>query len=134
MSHKSETRTHLTNFISFINTQFSSNLQCIRTDNGPGFLMSEFYKSKGILHHRSCVECPQQNGIVERKHQHILNVARSLFFQANIPKHFWHLAIAHAVHLINRLPSPLLPNRTPFYLLYNKHPDYTYFKSFGCLA
>lgn len=88
MSHKSETRTHLINSITFFTAQFSSTLKCIRTDNGYEFLMSDFYKSKGIMHHISYVKCPQQNGIVERKHQHVLNVARSLFFQANIPKHF----------------------------------------------
>jgi len=43
---------------------------------------------------------------VERKHQHILGVARSLLFQANLPKTFWAHAIGHAVHIINRLPTP----------------------------
>ena len=75
MKTKSEARQHLTNFISFIETQFNRKLKCLRSDNGPEFLMSDFYQAKGIVHHRSCVETPQQNGIVERKHQHILNVA-----------------------------------------------------------
>lgn len=39
MTHKDETCKHLTNFISFISTQFSSNLKCLYSDNGPKFLM-----------------------------------------------------------------------------------------------
>jgi hypothetical protein len=90
MKNKSETRTHLINFISFIETQFNKKLKCIRSDNGPEFLMTSFYLSRGIIHHRSCVETPQQNGIVERKHQHILNVARALSFHSHLPHNLWH--------------------------------------------
>ena len=134
MAHKGETRKHLVNFISYIETQFSTKLKCLRSDNGPEFLMYNFFQSKGILHQRSCVECPQQNGIVERKHQHILNVARSLSFQAHLPKNFWHLSIQHAIHLINRLPTPLLHNKSPFTLLHNALPTFSHLKCFGCLA
>ncbi|KAI5424562.1 hypothetical protein KIW84_030660 [Lathyrus oleraceus] len=53
------------------------------SDNGSEFLMTSFHLSRGIIHHRSYVEIPQQNGIVERKDQHISNVAHVISFQSH---------------------------------------------------
>ncbi|XP_061351896.1 uncharacterized protein LOC133296864 [Gastrolobium bilobum] len=82
---KSEARKALQNFIIMIENQFQKNVKCVRSDNGAEFAMTSFYQEKGILHQRICVENPQQNGVVERKHQHILNVARALIFQSHLP-------------------------------------------------
>jgi hypothetical protein len=60
----------------------------------------------------SCVETPQQNGRVERKHQHILNVGRALLYQSKLPHSVWSYAIHHVVFLINRVPTPLLQNQS----------------------
>ena len=48
-----------------IHTQYNVTPKTVRSDNGPEFLLTDFYASKGILHHRSCVETPQQNARVE---------------------------------------------------------------------
>lgn len=76
--------------------------------------MQDFFLNNGIVHQRSYVEIPQQNGTVERKHQHILNVARAISFPANLPKKLWNFAIQHSVHIINRVPTPLLQNKCPY--------------------
>src|SRR4051812_27101152 len=90
--------------------------------------------SKGILHQTSCVETPQQNGRVERKHQTILNIARALLFQANLPKKFWSFAVQHAVFIMNRVPSIVLNNKSPYQCLHNSVPELHILKIFGTLA
>lgn len=72
--------------------------------------------------------------MVERKHKHLLEVARSLTFQSNTPKHFWGDCILHAAYIINRLPSPNTNLKSPFKILNNYPPDYSTMKTFGCLC
>lgn len=96
--------------------------------------MPQFYASKGIIRQRSCVESPQQNGRVERKHQYVVNVARALLFQSKLPKHFLSYAILHATYIINEVPSTLLKNKSPYFLLYNQTPNLHDLKAFGSLC
>ena len=134
LHNKSEVRQHIINFTVFVQNHFKTNIKTIRTDNGVEFAMSNFYASKGIIHKKSCVETLQQNGIVERKHQHILNVTRALLFQANLPPIFWEFAVNHVVFLINAIPTPLLDNITPHEKLFGKPYDISFLKVFGCLC
>ena len=80
MKQKSETSSLIQSFFNLNKTQFSVSIKMIRSDNGSEFQIHSFYAQHGILHQRSCVGTPQQNAIVERKHQHLLAVARALRF------------------------------------------------------
>jgi len=134
MHSKGETRSLLRNFIIFAKNQYGKNIKIIRSDNGPEFCYTDLYNQYGIDHQRSCVETPQQNAIVERKHQHVLNVARSLMFQSNLPKVYWTYAVSHAIHLINRLPTPTLKNKSPYEIFHGDPPTLLHLKVFGCLC
>ena len=127
---KSKVQINVQNFIIFIENQFDTKVKNVYSDNGPEFFLPNFFASKCILHQRSYVETPQQNGRVERKHQHILNITRALMFQSNLLNNFWSYAINHFVYLINRVPSPVIGNKIPFELLYNQKPNFEMLKVF----
>lgn len=79
----------LKKFCAMVDRQFDKKVRVIRSDNGYEFIcLRPFFEHEGILHQTSCVYTPQQNGHVERKHGHILNVSRSLMFQASLLIHF----------------------------------------------
>jgi hypothetical protein len=124
MQHKSEARSLLQSFINLIKNQFSTTIKIIRSDNGPEFIIPSFYSDKGIIHQTSCISTPRQNGVVERKHRHLLNMSRALLFQAHLPSCFWGDVILTAAYLINRTPTPVLSSKSPYEKLYNSKPNY----------
>ena len=71
LHNKSEVRNHIVSFVAYIENNFKTTIQTIRTDNGVEFAMKDFFSAKGIVHQTTCVETPEQNGIVEHKHQHL---------------------------------------------------------------
>ena len=122
-------------FFAMIARQFETHVKIVRSDNGTEFkCMLDYFDTHGIIFQTSCVGTPQQNGCVERKHQHILNVGRALMFQGNLPITFWGECVLGAVYLINRTPSGLLHNKTPFEILFGQAPEFDELKVFGCLA
>jgi hypothetical protein len=135
MKFKSETQGLLKLFITFVHTQFNCQVKNIRSDNGLEFIsLKPFLSTHGILLQNSCSYTPQQNGVVERKHRHLLKVGRALRFQANLPLQFWGESLLTATYLINRLPTPVLNHKSPYELLYGKPPIYTHLRAFGCLC
>ncbi|GJZ52107.1 serine carboxypeptidase S28 family protein [Tanacetum coccineum] len=103
----------LTTFCKFVQTQFDSKVKVIRSDNALEFLkglLGPYLTEQGIKHQTSCVDRPQQNGRVKRKHMHLLEIARALRFHSHLPLEFWGD------------------------LLLKKKPDYQNLRVFGCLA
>lgn len=109
----------------------------LRLDNGTKFFNSqcnELLESLGIIHQISCPYTPQKNGYMERKHRHILQVARALKFQSLVPMIFWGDCIRTSVYLINKLPKYVLEDKCPYEMLYNKSAKLDHLRVFGCLC
>ncbi|XP_062116485.1 uncharacterized protein LOC133830512 [Humulus lupulus] len=53
----------------------------------------------GTVYQTSCTDTPEQNGVIERKHRHIIEIARSLLLSSSVPSQFWGEAVLTAVNL-----------------------------------
>uniref|UniRef100_A0A2N9H1V0 Integrase catalytic domain-containing protein n=1 Tax=Fagus sylvatica TaxID=28930 RepID=A0A2N9H1V0_FAGSY len=105
------------------------------TDCGGEFTSTEFNSycaNSGIIHHLTCPHTPQQNGVAERKHRHLIQITLALLSQSGLSLSYWSYAIATACHLINKLPTPLLNMSSPWEQLHHVKPDISYLRTFGC--
>ncbi|KAJ0587122.1 putative RNA-directed DNA polymerase [Helianthus annuus] len=137
LKSKIEVFENIESFYELLLTQFKKRVKVFRSDNGTEFVnhkMEIFCKTKGILHQTTCSYTPQQNGVVERKHRHLLNLARSLLFQSGVPLNFWSECLLTAVYIINRLPSSVLLGKSPYELVFGFKPSLAHFRVFGCLC
>ena len=134
---KSDVCVVLQNFFCLVQTQFHSKVQVIRTDNGSEFVNAEcnkLFTSLGIVHQRTCIHTPQQNGIAQRKHKHILEVARAIKFQGHISIKFWGHCILSVAYIINRLPTPVLHDKSPYEKFHKQQPSLQHLRVLGCLC
>jgi len=94
-------------------------VKTIRSDNALELCLNReataFFLSKGIIHQTSC---PQQNGVVERKHKHLLETSRALLFHSSLPIKCWGECIFTATYLINRFPSKVIKGASPFQIFF----------------
>lgn len=135
LTDKTQVQQTLKDFLAMVSRQFSKEVKIIRSDNGTEFTsMRKFFSANGIVHQTSCVGTPQQNGRVERKHRHILNIARALMFQGKFSTEFWGECVLAAAHLINRTPCEIHKGKTPYEIIFGSAPSYGELKVIGCLA
>lgn len=81
MNTKIEVNYLIPHFFSMVKTQFKTKIQQLRSDNAHDFFNKsnyQYFSNLGVIHQSSCVHTPQQNGVVERKHRHILNTTHAL--------------------------------------------------------
>jgi histone deacetylase 1/2 len=122
---KSETLTQFINFKTMVELQFNCKIKTVQTDGGGEFRpFTKYLTNLGVIHRLTCPHTHHQNGLVERKHRHIVETGLTLLSQANLPMKYWDHAFITAAFLINRMPTPVLENQSPYYALFQKQPDY----------
>ena len=135
IQQKSEFFNVFVQYCKLVENQVQLTLKTIRTDGGGEFsskIFASFLQQKGIFHQQTCPHTPEQNGVVERKHRHLVETGLTLLAQSSLPKSFWVETFHTALFLINRLPIVDANTTSPYLKLFDHAPDYSFLKVFGC--
>nr|GEW73727.1 hypothetical protein [Tanacetum cinerariifolium] len=106
-------------------------------DNGTEFFnqtLREFYEYVIISHQTSVARTPQQNGVVERRNQTLVEVARTMLIFSIALLFLWAEAINTACYIQNRSLIRIRYNKTSYELMQDKKPDLSFFYVFGALC
>ncbi|GJV30923.1 retrovirus-related pol polyprotein from transposon RE1 [Tanacetum coccineum] len=137
LEQKSNSFMALKSFLKFVSTHFEGKVKIVRFDNALEFVKGQFgpyLESQGIMHQTSCVDRPQQNGSVKRKHRHILDIVKALILHSKLPLKFWGDCVTTVTYLINIIPSSIIGNVTLNEFIRKKKPVYEHLRVLGCFA
>ncbi|GKA97971.1 retrovirus-related pol polyprotein from transposon TNT 1-94 [Tanacetum coccineum] len=127
---KDETPTVVIKFLKQIQVGLNKTVRFIRSDNGTEFVnktLYDYYESVGIFHQKTVPRTPQQNGVVERRNQTLVEAARTMLIFSKAPMFLWAEAVATACYTQNRSLIHTRHDKTPYELVHNKKPDLTFF-------
>lgn len=91
-------------------------------------------KAAGIIHQTTTPYSPEQNGTAERMNRSLIERAKCMLLNANLPKQFWADAVHTAAYVINRSPTQSLFFKTPEELWSGHKPSVKHMRIFGCEA
>ncbi|KAJ9538998.1 hypothetical protein OSB04_031731 [Centaurea solstitialis] len=132
---KDETSSLIINFIKAVQVQLKLPVQTVRTDNGTEFkntVLKSFYHSLGITQTFSAARTPEQNGVVERRNRTLVEAARSMLAESQLPQYLWAKAVNTACYTQNRSIIHRRFGQTPYHILFGRIPSVGHFKVFGC--
>ncbi|XP_016725652.1 uncharacterized protein [Gossypium hirsutum] len=134
---KSEVASIFLKFKAAAESETGCKLKTLRFDNGTEYTSSGihlFYDEAGIKHQLTNTYTLQKNGVSERKNKSLLDMARCLIFERNLPKTFWAEAVNTTVYLQNKLLTKALAQKTPFEAWFRFKPSLAHLRVFGCVC
>lgn len=97
-------------------------------------MLTDFLNQNEIIFRHPCSYTHHQNGLIERKYKHRVELGLTLMAQANLPfKFLWHV-VHTAVYHINSLPTTVFKLISPYEKLFKHKSNYNFLRCFGCLC
>jgi len=134
LRNKSDFESVFISFQKMVENQLNTKIKVFQSDGGGEFVSNSLkaHFSKHGIHHRiSCPYTPQQNGLAERKHRHLVELGLCMLFHSHTPQKFWVESFFTANYIINLLPSSVLKNVSPSETLFGQKPDSSSLRVFG---
>ncbi|KAJ3708372.1 hypothetical protein LUZ61_012077 [Rhynchospora tenuis] len=130
---KDEVVTVFSRFKLQVENLFSSTIKILRTDGGTEFKpITRLFPQ--LVHQITCPYTPEQNGVAERKHRHVIELSLATISHASIPLTLWDEVFSSIVYLINRLPPSNSTDLSPYELLFQRSPNYLELRVLGSLC
>ena len=93
-----------------------------------------FCAKEGIKREWTAPYNPDQNGVAERKNRTIVEAARAILYDQEMPKFLWVEACNTVVYVQNRMPHNTLDKVTPESVFTGSKPEVSHFRIFGSIA
>nr|GEU45720.1 hypothetical protein [Tanacetum cinerariifolium] len=134
---KDETPEVLIDFLRLVQRGLQAQVRIVRTDKGLEFMnqtLHAYFAAEGILHQTSFTRTPEQNEVVKRRNNTLVEAARTMLSAAKVPLFFWAEAIAIAYFTQNH--SLVIPRheKTPYHIINDQKPSVKFFHIFGSLC
>ncbi|GJS36534.1 retrovirus-related pol polyprotein from transposon TNT 1-94 [Tanacetum coccineum] len=120
-----------------IQVHLNATIRNVRTYNGIEFVnqtLRDFYENVGISHQTLVARTPQQNSVVKRRNQTLVEAACTMLIFSKAPIFLWVEAINTACYTQNRSLIRLRYNKTPYELMHDKKQNLSFFHVFGSLC
>ncbi|CAA9994150.1 unnamed protein product [Nesidiocoris tenuis] len=134
---RSEALMKFKEFKASVEKETGNSIKILRTDNGKEYTsknFEDFLKAEGIKHQKTVPYTPQQNGVAERMGRTVIEKARCLLFDSELPRKYWGEALNTAIYLKNRSPTSALTGKVPEEAWAQKKVDLSHLRIFGSKA
>lgn len=135
--HKSDALECFKIYNNKMKNKFGKSVGILHVDNGTEYTNKDFkdYLSKeGITLELTAPYTPEQNSRVERDNRTIIESARAMMSQNDMPKYLWAETVNTAVYILNRTPTKQTPESTPYEVWTRNKPFLGHLKICGCTA
>lgn len=116
LKHKSDVFEKFKEYKALVENQTGNSIKVLRTDQGMDEYMNkdfqELLRKQGVYHECSAPYTPQQNGRSERELRTIVECARTMLINKQVPQELWSEAVSTAVYILNRTASSQIDNIT----------------------
>ena len=106
--------------------------KCTKNVQAPG-AFAKFLQENGIVAQYTMLGSPDQNGVVEKRNQTLMDMVRSMRSNTKLPQYLWTETLKTVVYILNRVPTKAV-SRTPFESFKGWKPSLRHIRVWGCLS
>ncbi|KAF0709191.1 hypothetical protein AaE_012946 [Aphanomyces astaci] len=128
-------QSNLEAILAYSERQTGRKVKVFRSDGGPEYssrALDDLLQSMGIKHESSSAGNQWQNGVAERAHRTLMEMALAMLAHANMSNRWWAEAVNTAAFICNRVLQTTKCVKTPLELFCGHVPTLNNMRVFGC--